>query len=357
MKEQLLAIDSQILEIIKGYDNSSIRASVDVDFDSLALDIFNFQFSFNPFYQQFCLKKGTSTKEVKTLIQIPPVSVNVYKYGTMTSTIPESTAGYYFTTSGTTTGNSGRVYRDPEFFILRQEAILAAGKEEMFFRFYPEKVRIIFLDFPNRRHSLNFQPGFSVLANIQKFFGEEQSCFLDIQNPDSPDIFIRLIKKAQQRNQPMVVFGPSYSLSYLLTKLSKYDLQLPTGSMVMDSGGLKNSSYHRSYAEYASEIINTFAIDRYDYLNTFALSEVGSQFSDNVRQHGPSICKQCPPWAKVRVVKKTAYGETDCSPGEKGEVIIYDLLNRGSILALQTHDIAVKTETGFQILERGEQRT
>ncbi|OGD57144.1 hypothetical protein A2V71_01785 [Candidatus Berkelbacteria bacterium RBG_13_40_8] len=353
MEKTLSEIDSKILAIIKEYGYGSRRTTT--NFESLAIEVFRFQFNFNRSYREYCTKMGVEVNEVKTLNQIPVVSVNAYKDGTISSTVPEIDQGYYYATSGTSTGASGRIYRDPGFFELREEAIRTAGKKEMFFRFFPRKVPIVFLDFPNRRHSSNFQPHFSVLSNIQKFFGSELSHFIDIKSIDGLETFVELIKESQQENQKSVILGPSYKLSFLLSTLGEqHDLRLPIGSMVMDSGGLKRQSCHKSYAEYVDNLLITFGIDRYDYINTYALSEIGSQFSDNVRLRKSTICKQCPPWAKVRVVEKTACGETDCSPGEKGEVIIYDLLNRGSILALQTHDLAVKTETGFQILERGE---
>jgi len=350
MERVLQEIDDRILDVIKGYSSESNRASV--NFDTLALEVFYFQFDFNPSFRRHCETIGTERSKVKTLDQIPSVSVNAFKDGTISSTVPESTDGFHFATSGTTTGVIGRIYRDPGFFNLREKAIWTAGKNEMFFRFFPKKVQIIFLDFPNRRHSPDFQPRFSVLHNIERFFGSVRSCSVDIQNADGPEAFVKTVVEAQDRNQELVIMGPSYRLSYLISVGKQHDLHLPAGSMVMDSGGLKNQSCRKSYSDYLRDLSATFDIERCNYINTYALSEVGSQFSDNVRLQ--DICKQCPPWAKVRVVKKADCGEIDCQPEEKGEVIVYDLLNRGSVLALRTHDLAVRTERGFRLIERGE---
>jgi len=353
MWQKLKIIDSSISDIIESYDCEDVSSNL--NFNKLALDVFRFQYDYNNFYRNFCQNLGINKSKVEHYSQIPIISTLSYKDGSIVSTLPKTIGGIEYVTSGTTNVIKGIIYRDPNFFILREKAILAAGKNELFFRFYPDKIRIIFLDYPNRRNLNNYPLNYSVLYNFQRFFGNNNSICININFKDEMNNFIKIIRQHQQTKEPLVIMGPSYNISFALDFFKRVDITdayLPPKSIIMDSGGLKKQGYHTKYSEYVYDLLECFHISRNDYINTYALSEVGSQFSDNIRIFSENIWKQCPPWAKIRIINMENEKQLECKTNEIGEVIIYDLLNRGSIFAIRTYDYAIKREKGFTIIER-----
>lgn len=351
MYKILTKIDRQLNQIIEVYGD---RGDENLGFDNLALTIFEFQFDYNKPYRNHCLHLGVKKEDVRQWSEIPFMLTEDYKKGAVETTVPICREGLFYETSGTTSGIRGRVYRDPGFFLLRERAIWAAGRRELFFRFGDEKVDIAFLDFPDRR-KLGYPLSYSVLYNIQKYFGSEKSKFFDITSNSECQRLIDMIEANNRMSRPLVILGPSYHLSRFLNFLHLNKLlhiTLPQRSMVLDSGGLKNKAFHRDYEEYVSDLLRMFSIGRKDYINTYALTEIGTQFSDDARNcYGNDVSKKAPPWARVRIVKGDVNKIIDCSEEEIGTVIVYDLLNRGSIFALRTSDSGIKTQEGFKIYE------
>ena len=57
-----------------------------------------------------------------------------------------------------------------------------------------------------------------------------------------------------------------------------------------------------------------------------------------------------PPWARVRLADPESGAE--CAPGEPGAVVITDLANTGSVIAIQTADLGRTLADGFEVLGR-----
>lgn len=320
-------------------------------FNRVALEVFQFQYENNVQYRQYCLKKEVDIRRLKHFSQIPCVTTDVFKDGTSWCSISSQSDGMNLVTSGTSTGRPGQIYRDAGFFVLREKAIRWLGQKMTFNQFQPNRVKIVFLDRPNRRNLPDFRIDWSLLWTIKLMFGTDDSIFLD-NDIGGLKMLADIIREQQNCNQPVVIFGPSYRVSRFIADYGLLDISLPGGSMVMDSGGLKNKGGHNSMIEYQKDVLQIFNLNRQHYLNTYALSECGSQFPDDLLVSEGLISKVSLPWAKVSVVKSVDDNLIDCKVNEVGELIIYDLLNRGSVLAIATKDLALKTNNGFQIIGR-----
>ena len=350
MENTIKVFDEKINRIIYGYEKGLPVVS---DFDKLAVEIARYQYKHNDLFRGLCEKCGINCSQILRLEDIPILPVSVFKQKSKVTSIPIDKNGIEMVTSGTTSGKHGLIYREPGFFFLREKAILSSGSKDLFSRFYPNKVQIIFLDFPNRRRLPDFPINYSVLANYARFFGTEDSIFLDPTIQSDEKCLVDNIRLAKLTDRPIVILGPSYRISHIVGGVVEGridELKLPPGSMVMDSGGLKNRGYHQDYSKYVANLLEVFNITRRDYVNTYTLSEIGSHFSDMSELPEAEIYKKCPPWTKVRLV---TVKDIDVAVGERGEIIIYDLLNRGTILALRTGDYGIRTTKGFKIQERG----
>ncbi len=81
------------------------------------------------------------------------------------------------------------------------------------------------------------------------------------------------------------------------------------------------------------------------------MSELSSQAYDRKVGTDTPRLLQFPPWARAIIISAEtgqAVGE-----GETGLVRIYDLANVGSVLAIQTEDLATRLDPGFELMGRG----
>jgi hypothetical protein len=57
-----------------------------------------------------------------------------------------------------------------------------------------------------------------------------------------------------------------------------------------------------------------------------------------------------PSWARVRIISPETNEEV--AEGETGLIQVFDLANIGSVLAVQTEDLGVRREDGFELIGR-----
>jgi phenylacetate-coenzyme A ligase PaaK-like adenylate-forming protein len=86
-------------------------------------------------------------------------------------------------------------------------------------------------------------------------------------------------------------------------------------------------------------------------VNQYGMTELGSQFYDSIlREPDTERRKIAPPWVRVRIVDPESGRESP--PGEAGIVVITDLANTGSVIAVQTADLGRRIGDGFEVLGR-----
>jgi hypothetical protein len=86
-------------------------------------------------------------------------------------------------------------------------------------------------------------------------------------------------------------------------------------------------------------------------VNQYGMTELGSQFYDSVlRLPGEPRRKLAPPWTRVKLLDPAS---GDPAPGSAvGQIVVIDLANTGSVLALQTADLGRRVADGFEVLGR-----
>jgi len=100
---------------------------------------------------------------------------------------------------------------------------------------------------------------------------------------------------------------------------------------------------------------NTFAIPGYFVVNEYGMSELSSQYYDNVirdRHHGRGThrAKAAPHWMRPRVLDPATLRDTP--PGAPGLLCHIDLANAGTALAVLTEDIGRTEKDGFEVSGR-----
>ena len=118
------------------------------------------------------------------------------------------------------------------------------------------------------------------------------------------------------------------------------------GTLVLETGGYKGSGREVPKVELYRRIGGLFDLEPEDILNEYGMTELSSQFYTR----GLGRPHEGPPWVRAVVIDPETGGET--AVGETGVLRIFDLANLGSVLAVETQDLAVRRERGFELLGR-----
>jgi hypothetical protein len=120
---------------------------------------------------------------------------------------------------------------------------------------------------------------------------------------------------------------------------------LPKGSRVMETGGYKGRTRTVPKAQLRQMLARFLGVQPIDVLAEYGMSELSSQAYDSA-----AGVFHFPPWARPCVISPetgAASGE-----GETGLLRVFDLANIGSVMAVQTEDVAVRRGDGFELLGR-----
>ncbi len=142
----------------------------------------------------------------------------------------------------------------------------------------------------------------------------------------------------------MCVIGTALAFLNLFEPGEKF--VLPQGSIAMETGGYKGSGRVLEKEE-LYELFETFlGIASDNVFNEYSMTEISSQFYTR----GLGRVHRAPPWTRVLVIDPETGNEVGL--GAMGMIRIFDLANVGSVLAVQTEDLAVKRADGFELLGR-----
>jgi hypothetical protein len=127
-------------------------------------------------------------------------------------------------------------------------------------------------------------------------------------------------------------------------------LRFPAGSRVFETGGYKGRSRSIPKAELHQLIEEQLGIPQSHIISEYGMSELSSQGYDRTAGKNGTRIFQFPPWARAIVISPETRDEVP--DGGTGLLRIYDLANVGSILAVQTEDLAIRRGEGFELIGR-----
>ena len=156
----------------------------------------------------------------------------------------------------------------------------------------------------------------------------------------------------------MLILGTAFGFVHLLDELSARNLrlQLPEGSLVLETGGYKGRSRTMPKGELHALITERLGVEASHIICEYGMSELSSQAYDGeslkskVQSLKPGRPFHFPPWARVRIISPETGREV--SDGETGLIQVFDLANVFSVVAIQTEDLAVRRGDGFELLGR-----
>src|SRR5262249_12463303 len=152
--------------------------------------------------------------------------------------------------------------------------------------------------------------------------------------------------------QPVLLLGTAFNFVHLLDGLGEMGkkFQLPPGSRVMETGGYKGRSRELPKSGLHKLITDMLGVPDANIVCEYGMSELSSQAYDRVAGAGGERVFRLPSWARARIVSPETGREV--APGETGLIRIFDLANVHSVMAIQTEDLGIRREDGFELLGR-----
>lgn len=292
------------------------------DFGELALAIHGFQTKGNEPYRKFCATRP----EPQTWEEIPAVPLDAFRHAELVA-FPREHIRNTFRTSGTT----GEGYGQHHFFSLDlYRAAALAGW---------------------RRATLPEDNVFALVASKQEACHSSLGCmagwltnrFYLCRGKFEWD---RLAMDLHRESSPVLLFGTALAFLDLFEWLNEKKIELPPGSLAVETGGYKGTSRSMPKAELVAQFQERLGLSADSVWNEYGMTELSSQFYT----HGLGRSHSGGHWVRARVLDPQS-GE-EVLDGEMGILQIFDLANLGSVLALQTRDLAIRRGADFELIGR-----
>jgi phenylacetate-coenzyme A ligase PaaK-like adenylate-forming protein len=311
---------------MKGPFNFSDIAHNDIDFEYLALQLFQFQARNNPVYKKFLHALNINIKNVKSLIDIPYMPVEFFKSQKVACTNEHEK----IFTSSSTTGST------PSSHYVKDLSIYETSFVEGFKLFYNDPTDYCFLA---------LLPGYLEREGSSLVYMADKLIKLS-QNEDSGFYLnnhkelATILKKNESKGLKTILLGVTFGL---LDFAEEFQIPLQN-TIIMETGGMKGRRKEMIRQEVHQILTQSFGVESIH--SEYGMTELLSQAYSS----GNGIYKT-PPWMKV--LSYDFYNPLQCTEQGKGGVNIIDLANIYSCSFIQTSDIGNINQDGtFEILGR-----
>lgn len=328
-------------------------APSDHQFNQLAFRLFEFQFERNAPYRAFCERLGRRPGVVSDYREIPAMVTSAFKEFDMTVLAPEERKTV-FISSGTTQSKRGRHFHNEQTLAVYERSLLESFKPYVL----PDRPGASFLvltppgaSAPNSSLVHMFEtagkafaaPGGLVFAAAAGVDGAWEINFPAVREFSA---------QAMGNGGPVLICGTAFSFVHLCDELEARGgkLEFPPGSRVFETGGYKGRSRTVPKEELHASIERALGIPSAFIVSEYGMSELSSQAYDRAAGREEPRVFRFPPWVRWNIISPET-GQP-VPEGAAGLVRIWDLANVGSVLAIQTEDIAIRQGDGFKLAGR-----
>lgn len=298
------------------------------EFNTLALEVFNFQFENNKVYRSFCDLLYIHPSDVKKAEDIPFLPIGFFKTHNVVSSVQKPVIS--FSSSGTT-GSVTSKHHVTDLSIY-EESYLSSFKQ--FYDAIEDYVVLALLPSYLEREGSSLI--YMVDDLIKKSKHPESGFYLN--NLD--EINEKLIT-LDQSGQKVLLIGVSFAL---LDLIEQYQFQLKN-TIVMETGGMKGRRKEIIRPELHQLLKDGFGVS--EIHSEYGMTELLSQ----AYSKGNGIF-ECPPWMKV-FTRDTEDPISIQKVNRTGGINVIDLANINSCSFIATQDLGkIHNDDSFEILGR-----
>jgi acyl-protein synthetase LuxE len=317
-----------------------------LEFDELARAIFAFQFEANPVYRAYCMQQQRTPKTVRYWTEIPAVPTQAFKEFALTC-FPVEQSVATFHTSGTTQSKPGNHH------FLTLELYEAAIRPNFKSHFLPVDARLPMLVLTPSPEQAPHSSLAHMTGVVTKEFGSPESAFYIEGNDLLAEKLVRDLLELQWAHLPVFLLGTAFAFAHLFEHCEKNNLrfEMAEGSRAMETGGFKGRSREMSKKELHASFEKHLGIPSSCVVNEYGMTELSTQFYDwTIRTGQQTDRKAVAPWSRVQIIDPNTGREA--APSERGMIRVFDLANLWSVLCVQTEDLGVALDNGFEVLGR-----
>jgi len=317
-------LETQLLDLIA-------RPSYEMaeeEFNAVALAVYRFQREANAPYRQFC-KSQKAPADLANWRAIPAVPTGAFRHAKLLS-FPQPEVRATFRTSGTTGEGYGSHYF--RSFALYDASILGAWRMLAL----PSLPQIILTQRPGDAPHSSLCHMMSTLGAL----GPQIWC-IDAGGALDLPVFQRACESG-----PVLMLGTALAFLHLFERLGRERVPLPSGSIAMETGGYKGATQTLTKQELYARFEKSLGLRPDAILNEYSMTELSSQWYTRGLghvHHGPT-------WTRALVIDPET--DVEVPDGEHGMLRLIDLANLGSVLAIQTQDLAIRRGTDFELIGR-----
>ena len=303
------------------------KISNSLEFNRLAIKIYNFQYNNNAVYRKFCDLSKKNPVNVKEIFDIPFLPISFFKtHKVLSSKKIEKT----FFSSGTTDKVNSR------HFISDLNLYKKSFKTNFEINYgSPENLTIIGL-LPSYMENNDSSLIYMVNSLIQKSNCKDSGFYLG-----DNDLLIQKLLRLENSGKNVLLIGVSYALLDLVEH-KKIRLK---NTIIIETGGMKGRRKEMIKSELHQKLKSGFGLENIhsEYGMTELLSQAYSK-KDGIFY--------CPPWMKI-IIRDINDAQNFNLNNKSGGINIIDLANLNSCSFIATDDLGKMEEgSSFQILGR-----
>lgn len=308
--------------------NAIFNISNQEQFETLALQVFKYQFENNPVYRSYCDLLFKNPSDTKRIEDIPFLPIQFFK--THQVITGEKEPDIIFSSSGTTGSTTSKHYvHDLKLY---EQSFTKAFELQ-----YGQPTDYVILGL---LPSYLERTGSSLIYMVNHFIKHsphpESNFYLN-----NLDELYKTLQSLESQGKKTLLIGVSFAL---LDFVEQYQLRL-NHTIVMETGGMKGRRTELVRAELHEQLCQGFGVDciHSEYGMTELLSQAYSK--------GNGVF-DCPPWMKI-IIRDTEDALTILPPNKNGGINIIDLANLNSCAFIATQDLGKLHQDGrFEVIGR-----
>ena len=310
------------------YSNSIFNIKNQIEFEDLALQVFNFQFKNNKVYRSFCDLLYKHPSDIKTIQDIPFLPIQFFKSHRVLSSNEEVKT--IFSSSGTT-GNTTSKHYVTDLEIYRHS--FAKGFKQFYGDIQDCVVLALLPSYLDRE-------GSSLIYMVNDMISQSKSDKSGFYLNNISELKDTLIDLDSQGKKVLLI-GVSFAL---LDLVETYQFNLKH-TIIMETGGMKGRRKELIREELHKQLKAGFGVENIH--SEYGMTELLSQGYSN--RNGVF---RCPNWMRV-LTRDPEDPLTILPQGKAGAINVIDLANINSCAFIATQDLGRVYENGsFEVIGR-----
>jgi len=290
------------------------------------LNLFRHQMNENLAYRAYVDKSALPISDIVNWLEIPAIPTDAYKssYNPASFDLREHEYSTFFT-SGTTSDQRGsHHFRNKEIY----ESSIISGWESL-------GVPLLWPDTLFLTPTVEESPHSSLSHMMETL--KTSSCDSAHFLLSDGHIDLETFRKVALSRRPVSLIGTALAFFQLFEILEATgdNFSLPAGSWAMETGGYKGTQKSLTKEELYKLFTLYLGIQQNDIWNEYSMTELSSQFYTR----GIQAPHRGPAWTRIKVIDPETL--LPVNVGEMGYLVIYDLANYDSCLAIMTQDLAI----------------